>query len=87
MVVLMVLDEGMVEMMVAKGVSLLALLEAAGIKKRRKKCKGEEETKGVWIYIYRRGKLYNNPMLHSKWRFKVAFHSKWRPRLAVGLSC
>jgi len=43
-------------MRVARGVSLLALLEAAGIKKRKQKCKGEEETKGVWLYIYRKEK-------------------------------
>jgi len=74
-VVLMVLDEGMVEMMVAKGVSLLALLEAAGIKKRRKKCKGEEETKrGVDIYIGEGNYiiipyLMNETCFHSRLRF------------------
>ena len=76
MVVLLVLDEGMVEMMVAKGVSLLALLEAAGIKKRRKKCKGEEETKrGVDIYIGERNNIII--LFHSKWRFP----QRLRPRL------
>ena len=45
------LDEGVVEMMVAKGeegASLLALLEAAGIKKRKKK--RNERGRGRGIY-------------------------------------
>jgi len=38
-------------------VFLVAYVSVGG---RRKKCKGEEETKkGVWLYIYKREKLYN----------------------------
>ena len=65
-------------------VFLVAYVSVGG---RRKKCKGEDETKrGVVIYIGERNYIII-PCFHSKWRFKVAFHSKWRPRLAVGLSC
>jgi len=49
--VVALLDEGVVEMMVAKGeegASLLALLEAAGIKKRKKK--RNERGRGRGIY-------------------------------------